>query len=522
MRGARRRRSVAGRILISYAVVAAVFVAVVVWAVFALRRAGAEAELMRVGYLPLGVAVEDAVASQDNWNTQLNHITTALNPADKEEWFALAIRAGRPRVFDDVSAAVERAFVESRDSEVRRTGVELMKRVREIATYLQEDREPLAQLFVALDRGDTTRAEALRDELVRRGNLGMKQLRGLRDQVTKNVDRLLEEARKRELLAIQLFIALAALAGVIAVLMAFRAQRVLRPLSRVTDRAKAVADGDLTPREVVDSNDEIGEFAQTFESMVAAIARTSAELVRTERLAAVGTMAARVTHEIRNPLSSMALNIELLEEEVGSQDEAASLVRAIQAEVERLSALSDQYLSLARQQPLRPVEANLSELVQTVAETTRGELARHGVELALQLAEGAPTVRVDAGQIRQVLLNLIRNARESMPAGGTVTVAVEASSSGDGVDISVRDEGEGIPDSVRRKLFQPFFTTKARGTGLGLAITRQIIEAHRGTVRCEPASPRGVRFVVELPCESSGGSKEGSEMVELSIDSAVD
>ena len=128
------------------------------------------------------------------------------------------------------------------------------------------------------------------------------------------------------------------------------ARRVLAPLTAVTARANAVARGDLTPHQVVDTNDEIGELATTFEGMVAAIQRARAELVQAERLATIGKMAAHVTHEIRNPLSSIGLNVELLEEEVAlrGDKEPIALVSAIKSEVDRLSRIAEQYLSVAR------------------------------------------------------------------------------------------------------------------------------------------------------------------------------
>lgn len=496
-RAERRPRTVARRILQSYVILIVVFIGVVGWAVFALRAAAQEAEVMRSGFLPLGMAIEEAVASQDNWNAQLNHITTATNPADIEKWFELAMRAGRPRVFDDVSETLDLAFARSEDSSIRQTGLELRDQSREIESYLEEDREQLTQLFAALDHGEAAKAEELRDELVRRGNAGMKQFRSLRERVQQNLDTLLAEAQARERMAIQLLVGLASLTTLIAIVMALYAQRVLRPLSEVTERAQAVAEGDLTPHEAVASNDEIGELARTFESMVAAIATANADLVRSERLAAVGTMAARVTHEIRNPLSSMALNVELLEEELGESAEAQALVRAIKGEVERLSGLSDQYLSLARQQPLRPEEEDPANLIEEVAAMARPDLRKYGARLELEAAAELPKVQLDEGQIKQVLLNLIRNAREAMPSGGEVRLAVSPSEGG--IEIRVDDEGEGIPDEVAKSLFEPFFTTKARGTGLGLAITRQIVEAHGGHISCEPRQPRGTRFRVWLP-----------------------
>ncbi len=225
-------------------------------------------------------------------------------------------------------------------------------------------------------------------------------------------------------------------------------------------------------------------------------------------------MAAHVTHEIRNPLSSMALNVEMLEEELaGHEDEARSLLRAVKHEIERLSALSAQYLSVARQRPSTLEQEDLGALVTAAVDFMRPDLRRQQVEVAVEIGSGVPAVLVDAAQIRQALFNLLRNAREAMPQGGLVTVAVCAGESG-GADVLVDDEGGGVPPEVRTRLFEPFFTTKGKGTGLGLAITRRIVEVHGGTICCEPRAPRGTRFRLHLPdptASSLGAAARGAE-----------
>jgi len=293
-------------------------------------------------------------------------------------------------------------------------------------------------------------------------------------------------------------VVLAALTVLVGVAMALYARRVLRPLAQVTERAKAVASGDLKPRQAVSSNDEIGELAATFEGMVSAIARANEELLATERLATIGKMAAHVTHEIRNPLSSIALNVELLEDDLAqASEESRELLRAIRGEVERLTALSGQYLSFARRGAQRLEVEDLREVVSEAAEFMRRELETQGVTLEVHSAEGAVSALVDEAQIKQALYNLMRNAREAMPSGGSVIVSVSAGAGG-GSDIVVEDEGVGLDDATRSRLFEPFFTTKSNGTGLGLAITRQIIEAHGGSIAFEPRQPRGTRIWIHL------------------------
>jgi two-component system, NtrC family, sensor kinase len=495
----RLRRSVAARVLASYALVTLAFGAVAGWSIVAQRSAAQETRLVRNGYFPLALAVRDLVAKQDTWNTQLNHITAAKNPADIRVWFDVTLRVGRPHTFDEVRGAVVRAFLVEGAPAMRAVGDGLLRDVRETETFVASDGMALDRLFQALDRGDAGEAERLRDELVTHGSQASARLAKLEQSVKRNVDLLLEAARTRETLAIRLLVALTLLALCVGLAMAFYARRVLRPVTAVTERAQAVARGDLKPRDAVVSDDEIGELAETFERMVAAIAQANERLVAAERLATIGKMAAHMTHEIRNPLSSIALNLELLEEQVPRADtEAQGLFRAIGKEVERLSALSQQYLSFARRRaPVHELE-DVAQIALEAAEFVRPELEHHHVRLSLEIAPDLPLVACDEAQLKQALFNLLRNAREAMPNGGGVTLGVSRDETN--VVITVDDEGPGIEPDARARLFEPFFTTKAGGTGLGLAITQQIATSSGGSISCESGpGGRGTRFALRLP-----------------------
>jgi two-component system, NtrC family, sensor kinase len=494
-----KRRPVAARVFASFAVVVVAFAIASGFCVFAQREAVAEANLMRAGYFPLALAVRDVVAKQDTWNTQLNHITSARNPADIRVWFDFALRMGRPRLFTGARTAISRAFLEQGTPESQSIGRALLRDIEAEERFVASDGERLDRLFEALDRRDIAQAERLRDELVTRGFQEGKRLARLELRVEQNVDRLVTQARAREHLATWLLVSLTFATLAIGAAMAVYARRMLLPLGLVTERAKAVAKGDMKPRPAVVSNDEIGELAATFEGMVSAIARANEQLLASERLATIGKMAAHVTHEIRNPLSSIALNLELLEEELpASAEEANNLLRAIKAEVERLSGLSEQYLSVARQRAQEKRPENLGEVVEEACEFVRRELSQAGVTLAVELPPDAEalTLPVDEAQVRQALLNLLRNAREAMPGGGKVVVRLSRTQ--DGLDLIVDDEGVGMPATTRERLFEPFFTTKQHGTGLGLAITKQIAEAHGGGIRVESRQPRGTRIVMHL------------------------
>ncbi|MCU0656293.1 MAG: ATP-binding protein, partial [Polyangiaceae bacterium] len=316
----------------------------------------------------------------------------------------------------------------------------------------------------------------------------------------------------RERRAIELLLLLAAVSLAVGVGMALYARRVLAPLGLVTERARAVGAGDLTPRAVAAGDDEIGELARTFETMVEAIGRARSDLVAAERMAAVGRMAAHVTHEIRNPISALGLNVELLEEELAMMppeaEEARQLLRAIRGEVDRLAGLSEQYLSLARR-PTRQLEpGDVGELSASLLSFLRPELERAGVQCRAVIEEGLPEVNLDEAQLRQALLNLVRNAREAMPGGGELELRVVAAEGG--VEVLLDDTGPGIPEEVRASIFAPFFTTKKQGTGLGLAVTREIVDAHGGQISCEPRAPRGTRFRLWFPAaEGEGLAAEG-------------
>jgi signal transduction histidine kinase len=505
-----RRRTVATRVLLSYVIVMVAFALVTGWSVIAQREAAREADLMRSGYLPMALSLRDLVASQDTWNTQLNHVTAARNPADIRVWFEFA-RLGRPKKFAEVRSAINRSFSHA-GTDVQRLGDEVTADLHEIERLGAADTALLNRLFEALEQRNDARAERLRDDLVKVGTEAKRRVMLLEERVRNKVIALHEEARERERLAVRLLFALAVLTVLVGVVMAVYAQRVLRPLGAVTERAKSVALGDLTPRPVFASNDEIGELATTFEGMVSAIARANEQLLATERLATIGKMAAHVTHEIRNPLSSIALNLELMEEELGQSDgEAKALLRAITSEVDRLKALSEQYLSVARRQPVRLEREDVGQVVDEAVDFVRRDLERQGVVLRLQMDSELPEALVDEAQLKQALYNLIRNAQEAMTSGGEISVRVLRVP--EGIEIAVEDDGPGIDESARTQLFEPFFTTKRHGTGLGLAITRQIVEAHGGTIACAAREGRGTSMVIALRAASERAVSEAEAPV---------
>jgi signal transduction histidine kinase len=513
--GRRRRRTVARRVLAGYAALLAVFAATLVWCFLELRAASREAGLLRAGYVPLQIHLAEVLAGQNVFNAQLNHITAARNPADVREWIETARRA-RPAAYAGIRAAAE--ALGGDDPGALALRAEIVGEAGAIEASLSGDPAAFAQLFQALAMGDAALAARVQGDLVKREADAAQRLRAMKDRVDAEMGRLGEEAQAREARSVKVLAALAALTMAVGLGMSLHTGRLLRPLRAVTARAEVVAAGDLSPQPAVEDDSEIGELAQTFERMVAAIAAARSALVQAERLATIGKMAAHVTHEIRNPLSSIGLNLELLEEELrGEGDgggrgevrrggdaaedhrrEALELLAAIRAETARLSRIAEQYLGIARRPAPTLEPESIADVVRELVAFVRPELDKAGVRHELAIEEGVPDVPIDETQIRQALLNLLRNAREAMPSGGRLVVGVREAAGG-GVDVVIEDDGVGIPENVRASVFDPFFTTKQRGTGLGLAVTREIVEAHGGVIACEAREGGGTRFRVHLP-----------------------
>ena len=229
-------------------------------------------------------------------------------------------------------------------------------------------------------------------------------------------------------------------------------------------------------------------------------------LLRSERLAAIGKLSSQITHEVRNPLNSLSLNVEMLEEELAGKDgEAKTLLGAIAGEIERLTQITEGYLDFARLPRPRLERAPLNSLVDSLLRFVREEAQKSDVRVVSELASELPEVLADENQLRQALLNIVRNAVEAMRAsngsgnkhGGTLTVATRRA--GEHVEITVRDDGPGISPKDLARIFDPFFSTKSEGTGLGLPLTQQIIEEHGGTIACASEPGRGTIFTIRLP-----------------------
>ena len=505
------RRTVARRVLASFAITVIAFAITVGWSVVAQRRAAEDSEELAKGYVPVALQLGQLRATQATLSTLVDGIPDERNPLSTKILLETLTSVRRAK-FDETRAAMENGLQLVGSDSTRELAVRLTHELDATEATVTDDKAAFDRLFAAIAAGDKDTVNRVLVSLGALEHEADHRLHSLSDRVTNSMDELTRLAHARERISIFALLTLSALTLGVGLAVSIYTRRVLAPLGRVTERAQAVARGDLTAREVVPTDDEIGELAAAFERMVAAVARAQSRAVSNERLAAIGKMAAHVTHEIRNPLSSIGLNIELLEEELakaGTAGESRALLQAITREVERLGHLSEEYLRVARLPSPRMEAEDVAAAVREIVTFAKPEIERAGCTVVLHLAGSLPPALFDEAQLRQALLNLLRNAREAMTSGGPIEVGVDAE--GMSVVVSVEDRGGGIPDDIRARVFDPFFSTKGEGTGLGLAITRQIVEAHGGTITCVARDGGGTRFRIALPIAPSRTADRGAK-----------
>jgi signal transduction histidine kinase len=381
-----------------------------------------------------------------------------------------------------------------------------------VSRIQEEIRQVTQNVFRLADTG--RRAEAF--ELAQRELRG--RLQPALTQMNREVYRRAREssvrgayARLEEILAgegrtLLVIIALAIAAGL---LVSWAISRSLtRPIRELTSAMAVVGSGRLDYPVAVSSRDEIGELAAAFARMtdslrqnIAKLERTQAQLVQSEKLASIGEMSAAVAHGLRNPLASLRASAQLVRRHPDSPA-AGEHLQAIIEEVDRLDRRISHLLSFSRPAPFNPMPERLERVVEALLPAFAEPLREHRVDLQLDLARDLPAVRVDPMQLEQALLELVSNALDAMPDGGTLRLATRASDGArppEAVVVEIADTGGGIPASALPSVCEPFFTTRQEGTGLGLAIAKRYVEQNGGRLEIDSSPGSGTTVRVRLP-----------------------
>jgi two-component system, NtrC family, sensor kinase len=508
--------SLATRIFLGYAVVLVTFGAVSLFSVRELHRGQLEIRLLSEGYL----ALSQSTATLESFQKNQANDTARLRDQQDLTMRRMMIQLARRYFFEQMDQQLEETLAITRrleDFAPDDEGVfiaDVQRRLTELKTKYAEYRTVADAAYLVLEQADpepklaSLRLDRLQDAETALGAT-IKLLHSSLESHTRQRVAVTQERERRTGIAI---IALSVLAIAVGLLATGFAARSLRPVRTLIEGVSRISRGDYSTKLGIAGEDEIAVLAREFDAMARSLAEREAQLaqkqealLRAERHAAAGRVSAQVAHEVRNPLSSIGLNIELLGDQLGSATfadpadapEARRLIAAVTREVDRITEITEEYLKLARLPAPALRSDDLVSIVQGVVGFSREELERAGVTVTTTVPDAPVAIQADEGQLRQVFLNLFRNAREAMTTGGALSVSVAR----DGTDAVVRvsDTGPGLPAEVRARLFEPFFTTKTRGTGIGLSLSRQIVEAHGGSIGLDDSTPTGTTFVMRFP-----------------------
>jgi signal transduction histidine kinase len=247
---------------------------------------------------------------------------------------------------------------------------------------------------------------------------------------------------------------------------------------------------------------ELKTFSQQMEEKIrkttADLRKTEAQLIRSEKLAALGQLAAGIAHEIRNPLTSINILIHSLAGALPSDMPSRQDFEVIEEEIDRINEIVDRFLRFARPAPPVLEKAEVVPIFDEILQLLRPQIERQGISVQKDF-RSVPAVTLDKEQMKQVVLNLLLNAIQAMPEGGRLGLSGQVSGENHWIQLSVQDSGVGIPVENMSRLFDPFFTTKERGIGLGLSIAHRIVEQHEGKIEAESNPGRGTLFTIWLP-----------------------
>jgi signal transduction histidine kinase len=298
-------------------------------------------------------------------------------------------------------------------------------------------------------------------------------------------------------------------------LTAIYVETLIRPILGLHRTIRRASRGDLSARAQTRATAEVRELAEQFNRMMDDLEEANerekvrqAQLAHTEKMAAVGTLAAGVAHEVNNPLGGIFTCIEAMRSHPGDSEVQERYLGLIQDGLERIEQTVANLLDFSRRRRIELAPTSINHRLQHVAKLVQYQLRKGGIELHWDLDPEDPYVMADHFRMEQLFLNLVLNALQAMPEGGELTLRTRRRQ--DTVVVEVGDTGVGIPDELRERIFDPFFTTRevGQGTGLGLTVSDSIVSSHGGTMEVETAAGEGSVFRIIIPLLRQGAAGE--------------
>lgn len=520
------RLSIATKISLAFSMMVIVFTIVIMASIWRTQQLFGQIQALNQSIIPLSLILSDA-------QNDLKSFDVALSESEPEN-LRRALQLTRmmarvpQRVFTKLRKASELSDNEplTRMAEPERLRLQdiqrKLTRIVETAATLDADTHHLQTLLQ--QRQQSADKLALDDAIqVQRGALRKKtqkldlELTRVRNDLRISTDLALVRANESERTNLYALGVMSAIALLVTLTMFAVALLIVRPLGALTEGVKQIARGEyhtlenrahgrLGRDEIATLTEEFNSMARALDARDAALREQHDALLKAERLATIGRMTSLITHELRNPLSSIGLNAEMIiaqlhELEGEEREDALAGLETIIAEVDRLRDITEEYLVYARLPEPKLARHDLSELLEQIIDFHEWEWGQEGVEVELTLPDQPVILDADANQLRQALLNLIKNAVEasSNAEDALVEVTLTRDLDENTARVSVKDHGEGIPDDIQGRIFEPFFTSKVKGTGLGLAMTQQIVVEHHGEVSHQSNPERGTTFQITLP-----------------------
>lgn len=282
------------------------------------------------------------------------------------------------------------------------------------------------------------------------------------------------------------------------------ARQVLAPLKRMVDASRRIADGDLTPiRPAKKYRDEFSQLAMAMNHMMLQLVRRQEMLVQAHKLKAVGTLTAGVAHELNNPINNIMLTADALREDYFelSDNERLDMAKDLVNQSERAQRIVRNLLDFARESEIEAEAHHVPDIIEDTLRLATNQIKLAKAKVKGEVAANLPPVYGDRRQLEQVFLNLVLNALDAMPGGGTLTISCDTTPDREFVCVEFTDTGVGIAEQNLSDIFHPFFTTKpdAKGTGLGLSVSLGIIRQHGGDIKVRSEVGKGTTFSVFLP-----------------------